>query len=231
MSAPSFIWDEHTVEDKVPPGAMDRLWAKGWRHFGRYFFRYNFMLVEHTSLRLVVPLRIPLDQFAPSKSQRRVLRRNEDVAVRIVPAIVTPELEAMFHRHKTRFQDNVPEGLHNFLSEEPATVPCECLSVMCELEGACIAVSYCDVGDEAASSVYALFEPDHAERGLGTLTMLKEIEWCQARGLRYFYPGYATRGSSVYDYKKRFLPLEGYDWQDENWKPLAEIEASVDQVL
>ena len=51
-----------------------------------------------------------------------------------------------------------------------------------------------------------------AERGLGTFTMLKEIEWSIATGREFYYQGYVYEGESFYDYKKRFRGTEAFDW-------------------
>jgi arginine-tRNA-protein transferase len=81
-----------------------------------------------------------------------------------------------------------------------------------------IAVSFMDVGERAASSVYAIFEPDHAKRALGTLTLLKEIDLARSAGMNYLYHGYGTHAPGPYDYKKQFSPLEGYDWETRRWE-------------
>jgi arginine-tRNA-protein transferase len=47
---------------------------------------------------------------------------------------------------------------------------------------------------------------------------LHSIEFSRAQGYRYYYPGYAYREPSAYDYKKRFIGLEFLDWET-GWKP------------
>jgi arginine-tRNA-protein transferase len=88
------------------------------------------------------------------------------------------------------------------------------------LGGELVALSFLDVGVESASSVYGVFEPELGRRSLGVLTMLKEIEHSRARGCRWYYPGYATQGSSAYDYKKQFGALEFLDWASGEWRDL-----------
>lgn len=211
---------EMTTLSAVAPEQMDALWAEGWRHFGRDFFRYSMTLSGTAELLVIQPLRLDLAAFRPGKSQRRILRRNADTEVRIVPAVVDAEREAIFLRHRERFTENVPDSLRTFMPEShPARDPCECVSVEVRLQGRLIAVSYLDVGAEAVSSVYAVFEPDEAERSPGTLTLLAEIGWAAAQGKRWLYPGYATVQPSHYDYKKGFRPLSYFDWQG-HWKPL-----------
>lgn len=226
MSLPPLIWDEFRAEH-VPPEGMDLLWAQGWRHFGAQFFRYS--LMDHEgSLQTVTPLRVEMSQFAPTKSQRRVWRTNADLSVEVGPAMVSDEVNAMFHRHKTRFTSNVPEELAVFLSTDPARVPCECLQVRCVLGGKCVALSFFDRGERSISSVYAIFEPQHASRSLGIYTMLQELDWARSQGMLYAYPGYATLGSSHYDYKKQFRGLQGYDWASQEWRPWSAFAAEAE---
>jgi arginine-tRNA-protein transferase len=135
-------------------------------------------------------------------------------------------VDALFHRHKTRFSENVPEDLAVFLSGEPSRVPCECLQARCLLDGACVAVSFFDKGQSGISSVYAVFEPEHASRSLGIFTMLREMDWARSQGMQFAYPGYATLGSSHYDYKKQFTGLHAYDWWAQEWLPWAQLAAA-----
>ena len=217
MEIPPLI-DEIAWLDHAPAGLMDRLWALGWRHFGNQFFRYNRTCREDGSIQRIVPLRIPLAEFVPSKSQRRTHRRNGDLTILIGPAVVDDERERLFLKHSVRFTTNVPQSLRDFISSPvPHRLPCECLNVEVRLDGRLVAVSYLDVDQESVSSVYAIFDPAEARRGLGTLTLLEEIRWAIAHGKRWLYPGYCTEEPSAYDYKKSFRPAERFDW-DGDWR-------------
>ncbi|MES2707527.1 MAG: arginine-tRNA-protein transferase [Verrucomicrobiota bacterium] len=219
MSAPHLIQEQGTLAT-APPEAMDFLWSRGWRHFGRDFFRYNLTFSETRELRHILPLRIVLDDFTPSRSHRRVMRKNTDLKVEIGPAVVDAAREAMFLRHRERFTSNIPETLGVFLPEpDPATVPCECREVRLLENGRLLAVSYLDCGLEAVSSVYAMFEPEAASRSPGILTLLEEISFARRTGRRFLYPGYATREPGHYDYKKTFSGLQTYDWETGDWVP------------
>ncbi|MES2594609.1 MAG: arginine-tRNA-protein transferase [Verrucomicrobiota bacterium] len=201
---------------EVPPEIMDQLWASGWRHFGVSFFRYN-ISVDAAGIKRITPLRLDLGKFHLSKSQRRVLRRNEGLRQEFRPAQITDEARAMFQRHKGRFKENVPEDLNTFLSHDPAHVPGTCMEC-CVYEGeALLATSYLDIGTTSTSAVYGMFEPEHAWRSLGIYTMLLEIEHSRRLGCRYYYPGYATREPSAYDYKKQLQGLEVLDWESGKW--------------
>jgi leucyl-tRNA---protein transferase len=201
---------------RVRAEEMDLLWADGWRHFGAYFFRYS--LAEHCGrICNVIPLRVELSRFTPSRSQKRTLAKNRDVQVVIRDTFIDETKEALFDRHRQRFKENVPDSLYTFLSSQPATVPCRNQEICVYADGRLLAASFLDIGGEATSAVYAIFEPEEHKRSLGIYTMLRAIEYSRALGCRYYYPGYAYREQSVYDYKKNFAGLEYLDWEA-GWK-------------
>lgn len=211
----SFI-NEEFYTPEISPQQLDLLLAGGWRHFGEHFFRYNIGIHE-SELRHVLPLRIRLKNFKLSKSQRRVLKKNQDLQVVIRPIEITPEKEILFERHKRRFKTAVPDSLYDFLSHEPAKIPCEALEVCVYDEEELLAASFFDVGKNSVSAVYAMFEPEEISRSLGIFTMLLTIDYALEKGKSFYYPGYAYEGNSFYDYKKRFSALEVFDW-DGNWE-------------
>ncbi len=204
----------------VPAEVMDQVWAAGWRHFGKYFFRYSTQQAGVGSLQTITPLRIDLVSFTPSKSQRRVLNKNADLRSEIVPAAIDDDLRALFQRHKQRFTHNIPDTLETFLGPDPAQGPCECRMLRVFDGPRLIAASFLDVGQHSASSVYALFEPEYSKRSLGTFTLLLEIQHCRTVGLHHLYSGYATHEPSAYDYKKQFRSTEFLDWNQGEWRPL-----------
>src|SRR5262245_16737779 len=72
---------------------------EGYRRFGMMLFR-----PACESCRACVPIRVPVERFRPTKSQRRVLRRNRDVRVEIgQPAVDAERLDlyAAFHDERS----------------------------------------------------------------------------------------------------------------------------------
>jgi len=194
-----FINEEFYLSE-ASPAQMDALWADGWRHFGTYFFRYSLGLYE-LEIRRVLPLRIRLEDFSFSKSQRRVFRRNQDLQTIIRPIEITTEKELLFELHRQRFKRDAPFSLYDFLSYDAARVPCKALEVCVYRGKELLAASFFDVGERAVSSIYAMFEPEAAARSLGIFTMLLEIEWARENRKDFLYQGYAYEGNSFYDYK------------------------------
>lgn len=211
------VKDEHFVSWQQTPGQMDALWADGWRHFGPIFYRYQQALTP-AGMRNVLPLRLDVNRFTLTKSQRRVLRKNSDMELRVRPAELNAERQHLFDRHKARFKDNVPNSLEDFLGPAPQAGPCLTLELGAYLGGRLVAASFLDVGETSVSSVYAFFDPGESPRSLGTATLIWEILLARQTGKRWHYPGYAYHEPSGYDYKKRFRPMQSFDWHA--WTPL-----------
>ncbi len=207
--------NEEFFADAVTAQQHDMLLSDGWRHFGPHFFRYNLGIYEN-EIRLVLPLRIRLESFKLSKSQRRVLRRNSDTDVRVGPVRLTDETIQLFERHKRRFKHGEPASIFDFLASDRE--PVDVLELQVRRKGRLLAASFFDVGADSVSSIYGIFDPDETAGSLGIFTMLKEMEYAVATGRSLYYHGYAYEGSSFYDYKKRFSALEMFDWQG-RWLP------------
>jgi len=205
--------------DHVEPRELDVLLALGFRHFGTTFFRYDTQQNREGTVH-VVPLRIDLNRFSPSTSQKRIMRRNRDLTVLFRPAEVDDRKESLFAVHKRRFKENVPESIYSFLSERPDTLPCPALEC-CLFQGdALLATGYFDTGEASVSSIYTFFDPapELGRRSLGLYVLLRQIQYAREQGRAYLYHGYAYREPSFYDYKKNFKGLEYFDWAG-RWLP------------
>lgn len=212
--AQTFINEEFTA-DAVLREQLDELLAKGWRHFGTHFFRYN-LAIYIDEIRRVIPLRVRLSEFSFTKSQKRVLRKNADLRCEIRPIQITAVVVDLFERHKQRFKQNAPDSLYTFLSADPARTPCDGFELAVYDRDKLIATSFFDAGRSTLSGIYAVFDPDESHRSLGIFSMLKEIEFAIESGRQFYYQGYCYSGESFYDYKKRFRGTECFDWSG-NW--------------
>lgn len=213
-AADQFI-NESFEAQTIRPNDMDLLLSKGWRHFGGYFFRYN-LGIHGFEIRRVIPLRIDLGSFSFTRSQRRNLIRNSGLLVQNTLLSITTASVELFERHRFRFAENIPATINEFIPDKADQSPTQTRQISVFENDKLIAESYFDVSETGVSGIYAIFDPDLKKRGLGIFTLLKEIEFAIAAGKKYYYLGYVYEGSSFYDYKKRFLSTEAFDW-NENW--------------
>ncbi|MCC6580289.1 MAG: arginyltransferase [Phycisphaeraceae bacterium] len=168
------------------------------------------------SCRACRPIRVPVAQFAPGKSQRRCRRHNADLTVTVDTPSPSDEKFALYRRYIERCHQGDGgsyESFVEFLYRSP----------MRSLEfsyrdgaGRLLAVGICDVCARSLSSVYLYRDPDQRKRGLGTFAALWEIDYCRRHGIGYYYLGYWIRGSRKMAYKADFRPYELLDAEG-NW--------------
>ena len=206
---------EVEIPDAISAATLDRRMAEGWFRTGPVFFRADMICLEE-SIQGLVHVRLPLTDDAPSRSRRRLLRRNrERFRVEVGPAQVDSARRHLYEATKPRFMSFVSsdveplvlgDGREVFDTRECAVYDADRL----------VAVSYFDVGAESVASQLALHDPEYARDSLGFYTLLEEIEYSREIGARFFYPGYVIPGIPSFDYKLRIGAvqyLEGSRWR------------------
>lgn len=170
--------------------------------------------------RACVSVRVIAGEFRPSKNMRRVLRRNSDLTGDMRVAAPTSEQYSLFrayldHRH---FDGGMADMsvLDYAMMVEDSHVETRILEYRLDRgsergrghAGPLYAAALTDVLSDGLSMVYSFFDPDHADRSLGTYIILDHIARARQMGLRYVYLGYWVNGSKKMHYKGRFLPQE-----------------------
>jgi len=159
-----------------------------------------------------VPVRIPVAEFVPSRSLRRIQKANADLSVRVTRPHATLEQFRLFARYqRSRHADSDMASMtfgdfRAMMEDSPVT------SRVVELRdgagtflGACLV----DVLDDGLSAVYSFFDPEQSRRSLGTLLILGLVDVVRQRAQPYAYLGYWIAESRKMAYKARFRPLEG----------------------
>ena len=162
-----------------------------------------------------VAVRVPVATFRPDRSQRRCLKRNADVDARIVAPLRTAEHLALYRKYLTTRHRGGGMDDHGAPEFEQFLIGSWNQGRFLELREhgshRLLAVAVTDLVDGALSAVYTFYDPDQAERGLGTLAVLKQLEWAARDGRAHLYLGYWIAGHAKMDYKRRFQPLEGFN--------------------
>lgn len=170
--------------------------------------------------RACIPVRIPVAAFIPNRSQRRCLAHNADIETHIVMPNSSDEYLALYQRylasrHRGGGMDG--HGLHEF---EQFLIGSWSTSRFMELRERSthqlLGLAVTDLVSDALSAVYTFYDPDETARSLGTLGILKQLEWAQREQRAHLYLGYWIEGHPKMDYKRRFHPLEqfnGRSWE------------------
>lgn len=200
-SARSLFIDPDYVLD---PARYENLLEQGFRRGGNHVYR-----PRCESCHACIPARVPVEDFAGSRAQRRCEQRNADLRLDIRRGM-TDEQFTLYQRYLRARHDGGgmnPEdksGFHNFLNcGWGATEFWEFT-----LDDRLLACAVVDRVPRGLSAVYTFFDPDQSARGLGTYSVLSQIRVARELGLKYVYLGYWVPGSPKMDYKKNFQPLE-----------------------
>lgn len=195
---------------------LDRRLAQGWFRSGPVIFRAPVLHVDE-HLRQLVHLRVRLDLDDPSRTRRRLLRRNrERFRCTVGKAQVDDARRDLYLQTRKRFIGLVPRDLEVLaLGELPGVFDTR---EVCVYDGdGLVAVSYFDVGRRAVAGILGLHDPRFARHSLGIYTMLEEMAFARQLGARWYYPGYVIPDLPGFDYKLRLGPTQ-YRNDEGRWR-------------
>jgi len=164
-----------------------------------------------------ISVRVVAGEFAPSGTQKRLLKRNGDLVATVCRPWSTSEQFDLLQRY---LAVRHPEGGMTAMDEVDFADMVEHTPVTSyvieyrepssdgitpgRLVGACLTDRQCD----GLSMIYSFYDPHHDRQGLGTYIILDHIDRATDMGLTYVYLGYWVEGAPRMQYKVRFRPME-----------------------
>ncbi|KQY19287.1 arginyltransferase [Rhizobium sp. Root483D2] len=204
----------HMVGERAPE-LNDLLTQGGFRRSQNIAYR-----PACESCRACVSVRIVAGEFTPTRSMRRIMALNTDVVSTEYPAEPSSEQYSLFrryldHRHQKGGMSDM-SVLDYAMMVEDTHVNTKIIEYRLKVEGdgiglakgPLISAALTDKMGDGLSMVYSYFDPDFADRSLGTFMILDHIRKVKERGLPHVYLGYWVKGSRKMDYKTKFLPQE-----------------------
>lgn len=156
--------------------------------------------------------RTVVGDFAPSKSQKRVMKRNGDLVRVVRGPEATEEQYVLFntylrHRHAEGGMAEMDFVEYTLMVGE-TPVRTQVVEYRAPDTGALVAAVIVDGLSDGYSLVYSFFDPGYSARSLGTFMVLDQIARAAEDGMDYVYLGYWVQGSAKMDYKAKYAPIE-----------------------
>lgn len=197
--------------------AYDTLLAYGYRRYADVFYRNvcpNCSACE--------AMRIEVNEFSMSKSQRRTFNANKDLRVDAhysQRSDFTEEKVLLYKDYiEKKHSENEKKDFTHYEKELAYQLFAysNTIEMSWRLDDKLVAVSILDETKNALSSNYFFYDVEHMKRRLGIASVLAEIRYAGIMGKKYYYLGFTIDGIEKMAYKKRFRPYELY--LDGLWK-------------
>lgn len=204
-------------EAEITHEVYSQLSLKGFRRSGAHLYRPQCL-----TCRACKSARVKVANFAPSKQQLRVLKRNQQLSAHLVPAGFNEEhyqLYAKYLNARHADGDMYPASKEQFTSFLTSDFAWAKFVEFRTPEKQLLAVAAIDQLADGLAAIYTFYDPspEVAKLSPGVYAVLWQISYAQQLKLPYVYLGYYIEESAKMNYKKNYQPLEIFDqhlWQE-----------------
>lgn len=183
----------------------NKLIQAGFRRSGAFTYR---PCCEHC--HACVPTRIRVQEFLPSRAQRRTWRRHQRLTSTTRELYFNPAHFSLYQRYQKKRHGSGSIETNSHTQYQDFLLQSNVNSRLIEFheDGQLRMISIIDKLSDGFSSVYTFYDPDIPNASLGTFSILWQIKQCQELGLPYVYLGYWIKENQKMRYKSKFQPLE-----------------------
>ncbi|AXX93095.1 arginyltransferase [Malaciobacter molluscorum LMG 25693] len=191
-----------TVED------YQNMLEHGWRRFGKMHF-----VPECKGCTKCISMRIDVKNYKFSKSEKRVISKNNDTKLYIQTPTITKEhldLYDKYHRFMNEkkqwpYQPITPDDYVRSYVQGKDKFTKEFLYFKDEK---LVAVALVDILPKSISAIYCFYDHDYADLSLGKFSILAQIKIAKELDIPYIYLGYWIKNHYSMGYKELYKPFE-----------------------
>lgn len=193
-----------------------QLMDRGYRRHGSMAYR-----PQCPNCNACEVLRVPIETFKRSKSQRRAWNRcHGRFESRFTDPFYSDEKADMYNRYLAWQHDSNDRDISQMeYTDFFVNSFIEGCTKEHQLwyEGKLAAWGIVDILPRALSTVYFCFDPDFQRESLGVYSALLEIEHARSLGIPYYYMGYYIAPCPSMAYKADYRPHQRYVLDSEAW--------------
>jgi arginine-tRNA-protein transferase len=154
-------------------------------------------------------LRVISSGFIPSKSQKRLIKKNQNFKIRISETPSDSYYDLYENYINTIHQDGsmFPATKEQYATFTESTVTKQIFIETWDSD-LLISIAVTDVLNDALSAVYTFYHPDYKNKGLGVFSILNQINLSVEFGKRYLYLGYQIDECQKMNYKNKYFPYQ-----------------------
>ncbi|MBF0255302.1 MAG: arginyltransferase [Gammaproteobacteria bacterium] len=197
-------------------GLYQQLLEQGFRRSGEHIYR-----PQCPNCSACQSLRLPVAQWRPRRSQRRIWNRvAAALEVRALAPIFDPQHFDLYRRYIDQrhaegdMANPSPQAYLQFL-----TSPwCTSRFVEFRLHQRLLAIAVTDYLSAGLSAVYSFYDPDQEHLSPGVISILWQIQEARRLGLPYLYLGYWIKNCRKMAYKTQYRPHQIFQqgrWRDQ----------------
>ncbi|MFY8275040.1 arginyltransferase [Pseudoalteromonas sp. SSDWG2] len=193
------------------PTGFEILLQQGFRRSGEQIYRPHC-----PACKACESVRVIASEFAPSRSQKRKLNKAKGFTLR-VSEDEQSEYYDLYERYiNERHSDGSMYPPQR--TQYDSFLFCHWMDIhFIELwdEDKLIAVAVTDVMDNALSAIYTFFDPDYEEFSLGSVMIMKQIEYARRCDKTFVYLGYQIDDCKKMNYKTKYIRAQRL--QNDQW--------------
>ncbi len=191
---------------------------QGFRRSGKFSYRPHC-----ENCNACIPVRIILDQFTPTRSQKRAHKMHDDLMVSILPLSFHQEHFELYNAYQAirHPEETIERKEHADEETQYRQFICQSNveSFIIEFRDAIKQlkiVSIVDVVSDGISAVYTFYDATEQKASYGTYSIMWLIHWAKHCKHQYLYLGYWIQQSPKMTYKEKFTVQERLidgEWQ------------------